>query len=69
MADGVAKVEVAIAQGTLVGIDLYPVIVHTKGSKHHSPVVAAQVTVDGEETVGFQLEEYGIDELYYVVSL
>ena len=30
-------------------------------------VVAAQVVIDGEDALGFQLEEHGIDELHHVV--
>ena len=65
---GVADVEVAVAHGALVGVDADPVVVHAEGAEYHAAIVAAQVAVEGEEPLGAQLEEDGVDELYDIVA-
>ena len=64
----VANVEVAIAQGLVVGALADPVVVHAHGAEHHLTVVAAQVFEDGEDALGLHLEEHGVDELHHVVA-
>ena len=43
-------------------------LIHAEGAEHDTAVVATQVTVDGHDALGLQLEEHGVDELHHVVA-
>ena len=45
-----------------------PVPVHAESPQDHPLIVLAQIVVEKEQSLGFQLEEHRIDELYYVVA-
>ena len=67
-ADGVAKIEVAVAERSLLGVDLNPIVIHAKGTHHHLAIVTSQIAIERSQTLSLQFEENRIDELHHIIA-
>ena len=68
MAYGVAEVEIAVAERLAVEAGLYIKMVHTERAEHDAAVVAAQIFIENAHSLGFQRQEYGVNQLHDVVA-
>ena len=63
-----SDVEIAVAQWHACDVLMHPIIIHTEGAEHNLLIVLPKILVYRKDSLRFQLEEHGVDELNDVVA-
>ena len=66
--DFISEIEIAVTQRSDIRIDSCPIMVNSVCGHENLAVVAAQVSVNGQNTFCFKFNEHGVNKLYYIIA-